>query len=797
MNKQIWAHIPPLFPWQWSIIGYLLGIFLPSYPVLSSLAFMAIIFSPIKKRTLLFIFVGMLVALPLSLHRIAGSSKDNAPINNSPTLLKARVYNIFTYPTHRASIALGDIKIFRKGKWIPVCGKIIWRIRQAKEIPLPGEEIYGRLKIKKLHPLKNPGSPGILTYYKSQGITYITWSRGIPNQVEIRGQPNWWWKVRNGIRQRLDAILSSMSYRGIIAALLNGDRRGISPNQMRTLREAGLSHLIAQSGLHVGFVALLGWLLGYIPTFIKPKWYLYIPRPVLSSICAIIFVGLYYFISFPSPSLLRATLMVLCAFFLFILGHKSIIWDSLFLSLLIILILNPFSPYQLSFQLSYLALIGILFFAPVMVSPFIQKGNLNKAGLYLTSLMAMSISANIFILPLLIWKFGSISLSLYTNILFIPAVAFLIMPLIIGGLFLLLIGLSPIAHLCFLSANNLLEAGFSLLYHLKKYHLLWYIPVLRPHPIQLAGFYILLLTICLLILRKNPKKALLVLAIICMFIPPLYLSIKNKVSPRIEASILDVGQGQAILITTPHKRILVDGGGTWDRTFDFGERILSPVLCYMHLPHLDKVFLTHGDIDHLGGLIFILRKFHVGGFYFSGIWPKEKIGKYLKYILTKRHIPIYLVKEGDIISLEKNINLQILNPPSPFFYKKRNNSSLVLTLTYNQKHKNIPLILITSDIEKKAIYHILSKNIQGQVIVVPHHGSKTSFVAQLYLLARPKLCVVSCGYKNRFGFPWNGLVHFLQKRHIPLYGTYKNGCVCVRWPLGPFNMKITTYDKEE
>ncbi len=798
MYQDRWPSlIPPLLPWQWTILGFLLGIFLPTYPLLSSIVLITFSLSAPKKDAFLLFFMGVTLASSLCFYKIKHlSTRDPFQQISSPLVLKATVSQVFTYPGERASVILKNITFLKGKRWHYLQGNILWRMKNARELPLPGEKIKGKIKIKKIHLLKNPGSLDTLTYYKSQGIRYISWSKGIPKNIHFKTRPNWWWRIKYRTRKKINSLLTSFPYGGIIAALLIGDRRGVSPFQIRLLREAGLSHLIAQSGLHIGFVALLGWIMGYIPAFIKPQWYLYIPRPILCCISAMGLVGMYYFLSFPSPSMSRATIMFLCVSFLFILGHKTIIWDSLFLSLFIILLLNPFSPYQMGFQLSYLAVTGILLLTPPLLSSIIHRWKIKGISLYLSSLLLMSISANLFILPILIWKSGTISLTLYTNLVFIPAVAFLVMPLIIGGLLCALLNIFCLSHICFLGANHILKTGFSLLYLLKKHHLLWYYPVVRPHPLQLEGYYILLYTICLALLGKKIKKRILYLGLICVCLPSMYIYGKNVISPQIKAQVLDVGQGQAILITTPHKRTLIDGGGIWDPSFDFGERILSPVLCYMHKPHLDKVFLTHGDIDHLGGLFFILKKFSINGFYFSGRWPKGNKGKRLRYILTKRNIPIHITREGDTIALGKNIYLEVLNPPRRGYYKKENNYSLVLRLIYHKKHKNISLILIPSDIEKKGIYHILNHDIKSQAIVVPHHGSKTSFVPELYIKSKPEVAIVSCGYKNRFNFPYYRLINFLKTKHVPLYGTYKDGCVSITWPMDSLNIKIKTYYEE-
>ncbi len=768
-----------------------MGIFLPMSPILVSLCLGTVLLSPLKKEVpLSWLLSGLLIGSITCLHALYKKDDQFSPPSH-PVSIMARVERLFTYPGGRASIILKGVKVETTGIWQDIKGKILWHIRGQGTLPKPGQEIKGRLRLKEVHPLTNPGGFDLTSYYRIQDISLVSWSRGIPASIKVVGQAPLIWRIKEIMGERLSEVLSPFRHQGIISALLTGDRRKIPCREMELLQQAGISHIIAQSGMHIGFVALLGWLLAYLPSLIYPSLYLHIPRPRLGCMLAMCVVAIYFLISIPSPSLERAIIMFYSISLLFLLGHRGIILDALFLSLAILLLLDPFSPYQISFQLSYLALTGIILFAPPILGKIKEKAP-HKVLTYLLSIIVISISANLLILPILIWRFGYISPCIYTNLIFIPAVAFLLMPLLLLGLS--LIWLPSLAHYPFLISDHLLEKGFQILTLFKKHHLIYYFPIFRPHPVQLAGYYILLYGIYLFF-KKQPYKKIIVTGLCCLLLPWGYISIRSTLYPTMRASILDVGQGEAIVLETSRGRTLIDGGGSWNKEFDFGRIVLSPLLCFMHPPRIKKIILTHGDIDHLGGLLFIIRHFSVGRFYFSGRWPPGERGRELKRVLSSRQIPVSILRAGDRLEVGDHLYLEILSPPSPYFFRRENDSSLVLRLVSVPplSRERRGLFLITSDIEKKAISYLIERDISSEVIMVPHHGSKKSFDPRLYKKARAQIAVVSCGYKNRFGFPSKQVISFLNRLKTHLYSTSKNGCIEAIWRLPSLKLTIKTY----
>jgi competence protein ComEC len=278
-----------------------------------------------------------------------------------------------------------------------------------------------------------------------------------------------------------------------------------------------------------------------------------------------------------------------------------------------------------------------------------------------------------------------------------------------------------------------------------------------------------------LILKFNKNKIITLILGICLIIFPIAKKKFFEMQDKVSIKVLDVGQGQSILIEYKGKKVLIDGGGTWNRQFNFGRIILSPALTYLSLPILDKVILTHPHIDHIGGLFYILKKYKIKNFYYNGLC-QNRILKYLLKIAIQRKIPIHVVKKGDIILIDKLLKLEVINPPRNS-YKNTNDEALILRLIY----KNTPLLLIPSDVSSTTLDKISKYDIKSQILIVPHHGSKNSFSEKFIKKVHPEIAIVSSGYLNRFGVPHKKWVNFFYKNNIPLYNTATHGCIEVYW----------------
>jgi len=215
---------------------------------------------------------------------------------------------------------------------------------------------------------------------------------------------------------------------------------------------------------------------------------------------------------------------------------------------------------------------------------------------------------------------------------------------------------------------------------------------------------------------------------------------------------------------------LIDGGGFYSDRFDVGERLLAPAFGELGIRELDAVVLTHDDIDHRKGLVFILKHFTVKEFV-TGI-QIDDLNYILRNVLMEKHIPIRLIPKGwSSLPFWQEGELQAYNGTSDTC--SDNDASLVLYMDLAAGNG----LLLTGDLEALGVENLLAAGIPGRVslLKLPHHGSRFSVVGKLFDQLEPSLCLVSSGYQNRYHLPAQSVLDDLTKRQIPLYRTDLDG----------------------
>jgi competence protein ComEC len=569
----------------------------------------------------------------------------------------------------------------------------------------------------------------------------------------------------------------------MLLALLTGDRSELTAADMDLVRRASLAHALALSGMHVGYVAALGWLLAWMAGRIRPGIFLRLPRHKLAVLLAAPLVCGYVWLGGATPSLVRAALMFGCFGFLILLDRPRILLDGLFLALALIVAASPLSVFDIRLQLSALAVAGLAVFWPPGMAVFARlplPERLRPAALWLFGVLWTSLAAEAALLPVLALEFGEISPHFYLNALWLPVLGMVVMPLGLAGLATSFA--SPAAAAFFyVPAAFAGDVLMGLLSWQDSLGWLETITVLRPLWPEIVGFFLLGAALAVW-WRKRPAGRLpgMVLIVgLALLAAPAVRQMARDVSGQVSLTMLDVGQGQALVAELPGgRRILVDGGGTGFGDFDMGRAVTGPALAYGRSPELAGMILTHGHTDHAQGLIWPLSRFDVGFFAESASPDAGAPDAARQRAMAASGLTPRILAAGDRFDFGDGLALEVLHPPA-MFTGKANDASVVLRLVQDGRG----LALLCGDIEIKAIRTLLAsgRDMSAEVLVLPHHGSATSVSRAFYKAVNPRAAFISCGPGNRFRYPSDKALAELARLGCPVYVTAALGAVTATW----------------
>ncbi|MEX1062431.1 MAG: DNA internalization-related competence protein ComEC/Rec2, partial [Balneolaceae bacterium] len=623
-----------------------------------------------------------------------------------------------------------------------------------------GDYMAVSVRIAKLEKPSNPGRFNYREYLKQHHIFVHGEITGIRELQKAAERP-WLFSLRKIVHNRIEKLFDD-STAPLARALLTGDRREIEHHDQRIFARAGLSHIMAVSGLHVGFIVAPFWLL--IPWLWKWRCGWWVGLTAL-----FILLLAYAAVAGFSPSVSRASLM---AWLLSMGMLKMWMRESANLmggSALLLLLVDPSQLFDIGFQLSYGAVSVILLVLPV-VKETIPAAIRFRTGGRILMIMLISVIVQIGIFPLLVWYFEEFSvIGPLANAVVVP-----VMSAVVPFSFLLIIfaglpaGLVSILNVPNMVALKIIEriAGFmgSLEYGWITVQiesgwifLLW---------LSLAGFFAFL---------KIPSMRHTLVAVILLLLSAKTVHLMaDRVKPsRAEITVLDVGQGDAVHISTPEGgQILIDAG-RWTPFGNSGDRVLLPYLKSKGIDRLDAVIITHPHADHIGGLPALLQDLDIGIIYHGGYGHDSVLFQTCRSLAAEKNVEIKTVNRGDIISVDPSIRLFVLGPRPKLESNNPNEQSVVLKLAYNRTH-----FLFAGDAEvnqERRITGTYGDFLKSDLLKAGHHGSRTSSNAHFLSLVRPDMAVVSLSFKNRFGHPHSEAVDRIRVFTKEIYYTSLEG----------------------
>jgi competence protein ComEC len=629
------------------------------------------------------------------------------------------------------------------------------------------------VRMKRSSGFMNPGGVDYEKWLFTERISATGYIREKTDLNKRLDESPWWSidRMRQTIHHNIQQGIEDKASAAILSALVVAIRTELDNKQWKQLQQTGTSHLVAISGLHIAVVAGFAFLPIMLIWGLFPSLNEKIPRQVAGAIVGVIFATAYAMLAGFTLPTQRALLMVVIALLgLLVRRHYQ---PSTILAVVVIavLLLDPLAGMTVSFWLSFLAVTMILIILNRQIDHPVM------------SLIKLQILLSLGMLPLTLFFFGSASLlSPVANLIAIPWVSLIIVPLSLIALVFMPIstiisnGLFSISAL----AIKWMFAGFGLLTE-SSLAKVTFAEIPSDYLLfAFAGFLFLLLP------KGFPARWLGLIAIL----PALLFTPEKPKQGEFTFTLLDAGQGMASVLQTENHTLIYDVGTRYSDTYDIGKLVVVPYLKSKGLGQVDSMVLSHNDIDHWGGAEAVLKEIKV-----STVISSDT------EILENQSVTA--CTKGDNWQWD-GVNFEILSPPkkpsgeeSDFpenandFLKKDNNKSCVIRVS-NGDHS----ILLTGDIEKKTEKLLLDNSINKlatEVIIMPHHGSKTSSTESFIQAVSPELALIPAGYRNRFGHPKEKVLNRYQEMGIPVMGTINSGAITINFPNNKEKYQTNSY----
>lgn len=604
-----------------------------------------------------------------------------------------------------------------------------------------------RARLKQPHGYYNPGGFDYEAYLYRERIRATGYVRdaAINKRLQKRaGAPLQAYRQR--LRDRLDAATQQAAHQGLLRALALGDRSAISDQQWATLRNTGTSHLIAISGLHVGFAAVLGaWLgggLGRLAGVVAGA----VVAPRAGALTgAAVALGYALLSGFDVPAQ-RA--FVMAAVFLLALYCRRHAWTprNLCAALAFVIVINPASVQDPGFWLSFAAVALIIAWVTG------RDAAPGRAGRVLAA-VRLQVLLSLALLPLVAAFFDTAPLvGAPANLVAVPAVMFTIVPLCLAGVVALAAGWPGAAGALLGVADGLLEWLWGFLSWaggLDYAAAVVRLDIWRAAALMAGVFWWLL---------ARPGRRWWGGAFAAALLVPASAA---PAPGAFRLTVLDVGQGLAAVIHTRHHTLVYDTGPRYPGGFSLARAVVIPYLRWHGVDRVDKLIISHGDNDHRGGYEDLLAAL-----------PVDTVASSIAHKLAGA-VPC---RRGQSWQWD-GVTFEILHPRGgrP---PEHNNASCVLRVA-----GPFGSVLLTGDIEARAELALLGRDrqaLRSDVLLVPHQGSATSSSASFIDAVQPSRAIVAAGYRNRYGHPHAEVMARYRRRGIATWNTAGSGAVMVR-----------------
>jgi competence protein ComEC len=805
------------------LLGLLCGSQIPFFPVVLSslLASVAVGLSCLERtgllesRQALFLYASLLsgvlywtaVAPPPLLHLPSPNRRDIVQIETT-----GRVVAPVQHAPGRQTLLIESDKVDPESSKVdPESRKVRLVWREPGVTLHQGDRISFRAKLHPPSGSLNPGGFDYATYLERQGIDFVATVTGADAVHLVESDAGAWrwiaWSQIDGWRAAIrDAAIRTLNQPalGIFLGIVIGERGYLQQELQDWFMVTGTVHLLSISGSHLGLVALVVfWLVRRVVLWLPSALLLALSRTLTPSRIAILLtwptVALYALLAGAELATLRSLVMITLALVALWLGYERHLYHAMAAAAFLIVVHEPRAIFDISFQLSFLSVLVI-----VQTGRWVRRWEeetgpaersvAHTAVGYSRDAVLMSGAVTLATFPVVAFYFNQVPwMGILTNLFAIPFTGIVLVPL----------GLLSALWTVATGAGDLVGGrGLEQL-------LMWMIQGLRwcagfpggewhiaaPSLPAIVLFYIVIaMTSASLVARRfRIVGAGVVLLLVCWWIWSPRLGLDGD---RWRVTFLDVGQGDSAVIELPDgQTVLIDGGARYER-FDTGRGIVAPFLWNRGIRHVDHVVATHQQLDHVGGLIWVLRHVSVGEYWGTGVERPEQFVADLKTALRDQHIHEQIAVRGQDMLQSGPCRLLILNPSkeaaSPVMGQHQSGTSLNDQSIVSRLQCGAHSILFSADVEVDGLRHLDKEGRQPVTLLkVPHHGARSSLDRDWLEQIRPHYAVISVGQANPYGHPVQAVLQAYEDQRVALSRTDLDGAVWVTGRLSTSEIRLT------
>lgn len=634
----------------------------------------------------------------------------------------------------------------------------------AKQSVQIGNKVNVKGELSLFEEARNPGNFDQKFYYEKQKIGAFLWAEAL-RVTDRESNP-----LKQGLyelRQKWKRILIDAAGEedgGALAAILLGEKQGMDREIRELYQVNGIAHVLAISGLHLSF---LGVGVYHLLRRITGSY-------TVGGLAGVLFLSAYILMIGMTVSAFRAMVMFLFRIGADLSGRHYDSPTALAAAAVTVCMWRPLSLYDSGFWLSFGALIAIIFILPIFK-------NLPAQSLW------ASVSVNLFLLPILMYSFYEVPIyGVFLNLIVIPLLSVLMAAGLIGTMISLFWEHAGEAiFLCCRIIFRVYEHSCEAALRLPFARV-----VTGQQDIWKILFYYVFLFAAVLLLRKKEenkgekrsRKKRVVLSVLLVGTGMTILLFTAQVKDKITITMLDVGQGDGLVIRGPEGKTYFMDGGSSD-VKKVGEYRIEPYLLSQGIGSLDYVFASHGDQDHISGIKELVQRQKTGVTIKRLVLPTQTVWddalKELAEMAEKEGIPVFTMEKGQCLT-EGKLSLICIQPGKGEMEETGNSASLVLALRYGDFD-----MLFTGDVEGEGEKRLVD-HLQGEysecvwdVLKTAHHGSGNSTTEEFLKTAAPQYAFISAGKNNSYGHPHKETLERLKDAGAIVYSTQEEGAVTI------------------